>query len=126
LPCWVASLPAADIWPAGTIEYEIEKTPMTEEGYSIARQALALSRRKATNMTSLNLPTGKSASDMAKSPEEIDPEMEKENMEKQAVLKWKDPDHRIVAMRKMAQQSGRDYESRMAETKGKKPIVWTP
>jgi hypothetical protein len=37
---------------------------MDEEGYSLARRGLQTARKKYTNMTSLNLPTGKTAEDM--------------------------------------------------------------
>lgn len=123
----------------GTIEYEIEKTTMDEEGYTFARKGLQVARKRYTNMTSLNLPTGKTAQDMSPVVEEIDevavaedgettPDSTdvKDKAEKMAVLKWKNPDGRILALRRLARQSGKDYEKRISETKGKKDVVWTP
>jgi len=90
-------------------------------------------------MTSLNLPTGKTADDMspaAMETEEValvdeaeaatDSTVEKDKAEKMAVLKWKNPDGRILAMRRMARDSGKEYEKRISETKGKRDVVWKP
>lgn len=94
-------------------------------------------------MTSLNLPTGKTAEDMnlaAVEPEEgvlvneneneikpsTDSTVEKEKEEKMAVTKWKNPDGRILALRRLAKASGKEYEERLLGTRGKEAVVWKP
>jgi hypothetical protein len=130
-----------DVGTIGTIEYEIEKTTMDEGGYSLARRGLQTARKKYTNMTSLNLPTGKTAEDMnlaSLEPEEgvlvnvnetkpsTDSIVEKEKEEKMAVTKWKTPDGRILALRRLAKASGKEYKERLLGTRGKEAVVWKP
>jgi hypothetical protein len=125
---------------------------MDEEGYAIARKGLGVARKRYTNMTSLNLPTGKSAEDMKADDGSKDKDKEvhsggvvsegevdmststpttdstvlKDKAEKMAVLRWKHPDGRILALRRMAKESGKGYEDRIKETKGKQAVVWKP
>ena len=155
----------------GTMDYEIEKTTMDEEGYTVARKGLGVARKRYTNMTSLNLPTGKSVGDMKGKGEDSagaggkvgagmlkdgngktstntstttttttitrnvdegvqvtldNKEINKDKEEKRAHLKWKSPDGRILALRKLARESGKEYEERISGTKGKKAVVWRP
>lgn len=151
----------------GTMDYEIERTTSDEQGYSVARKGLGQARKRYSNMTSLNLPTGKSAGDMkeggggknvnannaARSVDEevgvdsgdkdTNSEITKDALKntnndtttptttnheetKRAHLKWKSPDGRILALRKLARESGKEYEERIRGTRGKKAVVWRP
>jgi hypothetical protein len=152
------------------MEYEIEKTTMDEEGYTVARKGLGVARKRYTNMTSLNLPTGKTVGDMQEKGKgedeagngnameggevvrkdadgkgskmnhvddvvDVIPDIKdkdtlkdthKDKEEKRAHLKWKSPDGRILALRKLARESGKEYEERISGTRGKKAVVWRP
>lgn len=126
------------------MDYKLSRNYNSATGKQRAHDQLHAARNKIKNMAMLSLPAGKTKEDMERiektrsesSTETLktadeDAPLDPSRLEVQpvpslpaVVLKWKEPDHHILRMREMAQQSGRGYRRRMAAVQGRKPVVY--
>ena len=123
------------------MDYKLSRNHDTAAGKQRARDQLHAARNKIKNMAMLSLPAGKTKEDMERAEKtrstettkctDDDTPLDPSRLEVKPVpslpavmLKWKEPDHHILRMREMAQQSGKGYRRRMAAVQGRKPVVY--
>ncbi len=134
---------SAELWlvPSGTVDYTITQSPLTAKGFAAADVGQKSARKRHADMSTLALPTDKTAKDMAlasKRREELIsvgavpisadtegvlPAQGKTYAPSQTV-KWKRAGPHVLKIRRMARESGRRYQQRVGPSKGLRPVVW--
>ena len=141
---------------SGTIDYTITRSRITPAGIRESQHALKLARARHTAMSSLSLPSNKTAADMAlarqKRAEALVEQAEgvysaisgsKSPQEREAPsdgilpphgkqyaptqkINWRPASPHTLKIRQLARESGRRYVQRMKAVRGKKPVVYFP
>lgn len=88
----------------GEVDYTITKSSMDAESQAHARKMQSYNLQDLLRMMTLNLPEGKTASDMANS-----------EIGEGISAKWRRADGRIKQVRQLAKESGEAYQRRLLE-----------